>query len=246
MPTESNLKMREGYFKYFGKHVKETPELRKIYSVWLGLRARCDAINNKRYCYYGQRGITYSKHWESFINFFEDMGFCPEGHSLDRIDNNGNYCKENCRWATPKVQVNNRRSTVHLECAGKMYTQSEFCETHKLNKEKVKTQIRRGWTAEEILFGVRRGNIEFGGVVYSRDTFAKIANISNCKLSKRIQLGWSAEEIIKGCKCRGVEYKNILYTRLEFAKEIGISLPALNNRIKKGWGFEDAIFHRNK
>lgn len=80
------------------------------YHSWNGMKGRCDNPNNKGYKNYGGRGITYDPKWKSFLVFYEDMGPKPsKKHSLDRIDNNGNYCKENCRWTDWNTQENNKR-----------------------------------------------------------------------------------------------------------------------------------------
>lgn len=73
------------------------------------MRQRCENPNNSRYADYGGRGIRVCKRWADFRNFIADMGKKPEGSSLDRRNNDGDYKPSNCRWATAKQQANNRR-----------------------------------------------------------------------------------------------------------------------------------------
>lgn len=82
----------------------------KVYAAWLSMLNRCNNPRATRYSYYGGRGVKVCKRWRKFENFFEDMGQPPtKGHSLDRINNNGNYEAKNCRWATRSEQMKNRR-----------------------------------------------------------------------------------------------------------------------------------------
>jgi len=79
------------------------------YAIWEGMKQRCLNPNNKFYSYYGGRGIKIDDSWLDFTGFWEDMGECPEGHSLDRIDSNGDYTRHNCRWVEWKLQSINKR-----------------------------------------------------------------------------------------------------------------------------------------
>jgi hypothetical protein len=95
--------------------------------VWDGMIRRCTNQANKDFPLYGGRGIKVCERWLDVRNFAEDMGDKPDGCSLDRIDPNGDYCPENCRWATPAEQGANKRTNRMIEHAGQVLHMSEWC-----------------------------------------------------------------------------------------------------------------------
>ena len=97
----------------------------KLYGVWSAMRERCNNPETSAYANYGGRGITVCLRWQSFKNFFADMGEPPEGMTLERRDNNAAYCPENCYWASRKAQANNRRSSVKVLHDGLMFSVGE-------------------------------------------------------------------------------------------------------------------------
>jgi hypothetical protein len=100
----------------------------KLYGVWRRIKQCCFDKNYQAYKNYGQRGISVCDEWLLFVNFREwaiKSGY-EQGLSIDRIDNNGNYEPNNCRWATSKEQGSNKRNNVYVEHDGKLITATEF------------------------------------------------------------------------------------------------------------------------
>lgn len=121
----------------------------KLYSVWGNIKKRCYNPKSEFYSYYGGRGIKVCDGWlESFENFYNDMkeGY-KEGLTIERIDNNGHYCKENCRWATRKEQGQNKRNNILYK--GK--TLAEWADIKGINYFTLKRRLELGWSWEKAL-----------------------------------------------------------------------------------------------
>jgi hypothetical protein len=119
----------------------------RTYSIWQAMRNRCNRINQDYSC----RGITYDERWDSFENFYLDMGEVPEGMSIDRIDVNGNYTKENCRWATREQQANNTRANVFIEWNGKRQTRSQWERELNMKPTTLRSRLKAGWSLEKAM-----------------------------------------------------------------------------------------------
>ncbi len=113
---------------------------RKTYRAWSSMKQRCLNPKSYRYSYYGGRGITICDRWLNFESFLEDMGICPVGSSLDRINPNQGYNPLNCRWANQLTQRNNTTKNIWIEHNGERLTASQWVErrtgiTYKSNRK---------------------------------------------------------------------------------------------------------------
>lgn len=117
----------------------------RLYMVWQEMVARCHRPSHKNFPFYGGRGIAVCDEWQSsFEKFAEDMGHPPSGHSLERVDNDGNYSKSNCRWANKEDQMNNRRNNVIISFDGREMTMAQFAKMLGFAYGKVRSAVNRG------------------------------------------------------------------------------------------------------
>lgn len=127
------------------------------YEAWSKMLRRCRNDFDRSYANYGGRGISVCERWLSFENFYADMGPRPsKQHSLDRVDNDGNYEPDNCRWTTRDVQGRNRRTSVVLTLAGEAMTVTEWAERLNLSRYTIFSRLRKGASAEEALAPLKR------------------------------------------------------------------------------------------
>jgi len=152
----AKLHTKKGKDHYAYKHGMSTRTQGKdrIYSVWVSMRQRCNDPNDKNYKNYGGRGIKVCNEWNEFSNFYKDMGERPEGMQLDRIDNNSNYSKQNCRWANIITQSNNRRSNRYFDINGEKIKFSDLLKILGMSRDKFRwLEERKGlaWIYENFL-----------------------------------------------------------------------------------------------
>lgn len=123
------------------------------YQIWYGIKKRCYNPNYREFHLYGGRGIKMTARWKSFSTFYKDMGARPSpNHSIERIDNNKDYSKANCRWATKIEQTRNRRTSNWLETeSGRMHLKDIAAKLGRSYYTLYDWAVRRGMTYEQIL-----------------------------------------------------------------------------------------------
>jgi hypothetical protein len=145
---------RGSFAPVHGKH--KTP----AWMSWVSMITRCTYPKSNSYCRYGARGIKVCDRWLKFENFLADMGERPAGRTLDRIDNNGNYEPQNCRWASLAEQGANRRNVRTLSFNGETKTLSEWAKAKGMSRSALQRRLNKlGWSAEKTLLTPPRGSL---------------------------------------------------------------------------------------
>jgi hypothetical protein len=122
------------------------------FGAWQRMVSRCTNPADSSFCSYGAKGISVCERWSVFENFFADMGECPEGMSLDRIDNAKGYEPENCRWADIVTQNRNKTTVKKYEYHGNSMTLPEWSEVTGIPRSRLWQRINVAkWTVEKTL-----------------------------------------------------------------------------------------------
>ncbi len=121
-------------------------------NVWHSMIQRCTDPNTKSWSHYGGRGIAVCERWLRFENFLADMGERPTPqHTIERINNNGDYAPENCKWATRDEQARNKQNTVLLTSSGKTMCMAQWAAEVGLNAQTLWKRLARGWSVEDAI-----------------------------------------------------------------------------------------------
>lgn len=181
-----------------------------IYKVWCAMIQRCLNKNNKQFLDYGGRGIKVSDSWRSFENFLADMGTPKTGMTIERIDNNLGYSKENCKWVSRAEQQRNRRVNRLATINGQTLCITDWAEKYELNPDRVFSRLNLGWEIEEALelkprkrrdrTGEIRVNahlVTFGGESKTLAEWCRVVGINPKTVHTRIARGQSAVEALR-------------------------------------------------
>ena len=184
----------------------------KTYTAWDGMIQRCTNPRHGKFARYGGRGITVCERWRSsFEAFLADMGECPAGLTLDRRDNDGNYEPGNCRWATRKVQQNNRSACHYITHNGETLSVTDWAERLGLVTATILERIAKGWPMERVMTSERfygpNGNyagrannreITANGETKTLAEWGRVTGLGLKRISARInKLGWTPERAVQ-------------------------------------------------
>ncbi len=174
-----------------------TPEYRAYHAI----KNRCYKENLPGYEHYGNRGIRVCDRWlESFENFYKDMGQRPSGkYSIHRIDNDGDYEPNNCKWATTKEQSLERRNSRKIEYDGKILNLSEWAKLLDIDPNTIVHRLNHGWSIEKTLTHPlidTNVKIEYKGQTLTRKQWSEKTGLPDWVIRKRIKNGWSLDRVL--------------------------------------------------
>lgn len=173
----------------------------RLFGIWSGMKNRCYNENEPSYKNYGARGIQVYEDWRSSYESFRDWALANgyrDDLTIDRIDVNGNYCPENCRWINWKAQANNKRTNHVIEYCGEKHTIAEWCERLNIPKYIIYDGLRVGKSFSEIVEAphTKRRLITFRGESLPVSAWERRMGLGRKTLYHRLERGWSVEDAL--------------------------------------------------
>ncbi len=213
------------------------------------MRTRCLNPRDRGWKNYGGRGIRIARRWSDFAAFLADMGPKPgPEYSLDRIDVNGHYGPDNCRWARRREQALNRRATVYLTVNGERLPLAIWAERHGQELELVRRRLRAGWPVLEALTTAPNARppkrpLVWKGRQWTERALARAAGVGRGQLRDRLARGESIEQALSRPSQQRprLRWRGRLWTEAGLARAAGISVSALRQRLQKGASVGESV-----
>jgi len=174
----------------------------RLYASYREMRSRCCKPKHVSYHRYGGRGIQVCSRWlhpeKGWKNFAEDMGERPEGESLDRIDPEGHYTPDNCRWATRRQQANNRRDSHKLTIEGRTQTLTEWSQETGTPRTTIAKRLCNGESPKEAVHRSKNTPkfIQIGNDRLTAYQWSKRSGVHEATIATRIRAGWDARRAV--------------------------------------------------
>jgi hypothetical protein len=221
----------------------------KIYNTYIGILSRCNKESSTSYPNYGGRGIKVCDRWlESFEAFYEDMGEPPTKlHSIDRIDVNGDYSPESCRWATAKEQSNNKRNHHKMTLDGRTQNMSQWAEELDIDPSGILSRLARGWSEEETLKTPSLDEnkyYKYKDEVISHQKLAVKYGIHEATLRDRLKKGWSLDDALNtptNFHHKTLTLNGETKTIAEWSDATSLPWKLIHSRIAEGWSVEQIL-----
>lgn len=244
----------------------------RLYNVYRAMKERCFSSASQSYKHYGERGITICKEWTDDYQVFKKWAYengydenAPYGElTIERVDVNGNYCPENCKWISIQDQTWNRRNTKYYTYNGLTQNLKDWGKQYNINPEILRKRLYAGWDMEKALTekitrSEPRAHAEkkplkqkeskwdqiiiHDGISKTSEEWAKEYGHTKRAVNKRIRAGWPFEDAIftPTRKTKKYTYDNECLTMDEWSVKTGIPADTIQHRMKRGYSFKEAI-----
>lgn len=164
----------------------------RTFRIWSNMKSRCNNQNVPAYKHYGGRGIRVCNRWyDSFEAFYEDMGKCPEGYSIERVNNDGNYEPSNCKWIPLGEQGKNKRGNIRINNA----TVADTAVEKGMKEATVRYRIKHNVSLDKKVGKDKM--ISFDGKTMNQKGWAEYLGVRHTTISMRIKKGWPISEVLR-------------------------------------------------
>lgn len=221
------------------------------YASWAAMKDRCSNPKNKNWKRYGGRGITIAPEWNDFTRFVQDMDERPtQFHTLDRINNDGNYEPGNCKWSLPAEQARNTSRTRLYTWNGKSQILADWAKETGINESALYHRINNlGWSIERAVTEPSQSEgrrfLTAKGTTKSLQQWSEESGLDPETISSRIKRGWSVERAVtEPSQKEGNRFltaNGVTKSLAQWSKESGLYRDVISNRIKRGWSVERAV-----
>jgi hypothetical protein len=210
------------------------------YQAWEGMIQRCTNPRAKKFADYGGRGITVCERWRDFTNFLADMGERPDGMELDRIDNDGPYSPENCRYATRAQQTRNKRNNRLVTFNGETLCLMDWSARTGISFPNLRYRIESGWSAEKALTtpGGRGGTPEHGKAIGDALRGRTLSDEHRANVSAGMRRSYATGN---DPRSRMITFQGETKSLTDWSRTVGISFHTLLARLRLGWTTERAF-----
>ena len=212
-----------------------------LYKVWYAMKYRCYNPKCNMYPNYGQRGITVCSEWLSDYYTFRAWALSngyAEGLSIERIDVNGNYCSENCTWATQEEQCNNMRRNIRITYLGRTQTLARWAKELNINYDALRERYKRGTfpPTEENAHRRRNKLIEYQGKSLTMVQWAAELGVAYESIKQKVKRGTfpPTEENAYKRRNKLITYQGESLTMMQWADKLGVSYSTLKHRVERG------------
>ena len=218
---------------------------RRLRRIFYNMKQRCYNPKAKSYNYYGERGITICDEWLNdsfnFYNWSLNNDY-KDNLTIDRIDVDGNYEPDNCRWVTIDIQANNRRNNIFLEYEGEVKTVSQWSQEIGVSGSVIKNRFEKGWDISKDVDRIIR--INRNGELKTIKELSEESGIPYKIIERRHCERWKDEDLtneITPNETKLIEINGEIHTATEWARISGLTREIILNRINYGWATEDLL-----